>query len=129
MLFGLADLVGFVGVSFDDLVELRARPGVLRLPRFAYRRSACAFDERVAADIAHSDFRIFNLRMDQFDELLAPFFGQRRDIDANLLSVIVGLHAEIGFENRFFDQSKGAAVLRLDDEQAGFRRGDAGELN
>ena len=62
------------------------------------------------------------------DDLLAAFFRQLGDGNADHLAVITRRETEVGFENRFFDLGHGIAIKRLDDQQPGLRSAQRGKL-
>lgn len=61
-------------------------------------------------------------------ELLAPFFRQRRNVDADEFAVVLWRHAEVGFEDGTLDVADGGFVEGLDGERAGVSGVDVADL-
>ena len=69
--------------------------------------------DAVAADVAQRNLALFSVFCGQLAELLAAILGERRDVDANQLTVVVAGETEIAHADRLLDQVERAAVKRL----------------
>ena len=65
---------------------------------------------------------------DDLVEFLAALLVELRDGDADDFAVHNRIDAEFGFLNRFVNRHDKARVPRLDDDEARFRRRDAGQF-
>lgn len=82
----------------------------------------------VAAHVAHGDLGVFAVLAGDLDQLLAAFFGQRRNGDADNLAVIDRSEAEVGLQNGLFHSGECAAVPGLNGDCPTVRHGDGGQL-
>ena len=84
--------------------------------------------ERIAADIAESDLGLLAGLGNALDELLAALLGQRREVQTDLLAVVLRIDAEVGHLNGLFDSLEHRAVPRLDGQRTRVGRGDGCNL-
>src|SRR5258708_11228368 len=74
--------------------------------------------ERIAPAIAHGDARLLSALVDLLDELFAAILGQLRQNQANHLTVIGRVDAQVGLLDRFFNRTKHAPTPRLTEDHA-----------
>ena len=70
--------------------------------------------DAIAADVAKGHLPFFRIFGGQLAELLAPFFGEGRHVDADDLAVVVGGEAQFAHGDRLFNRAQGTDVERLD---------------
>ena len=82
----------------------------------------------VAAQVADLDPGLFHPLVDDSDEVLATFLGQRRDVEPDDRPVDVGHQPDVALGDRLLDGAEDAAVPGLDDDLVRLRDGDPGQL-
>lgn len=83
---------------------------------------------RVAAYIADADASRFGFAFDLLDQLFAALFGQRRNVQADVLAVVRRGQSDVRHQNGFFDCADQVLLPRLDQHRTCIGDGDAGHL-
>src|SRR5450631_1371598 len=82
----------------------------------------------MAANVADCDPRLFGFAARQFDVVATALFGELWNADADHVSVVGRIHAEIGIANRFLDRAQRSLVVGADHDHARVGDGEAGQL-
>mgnify|MGYP003295068779 CR=1 FL=1 len=84
--------------------------------------------DRVAADVADGDLAALGILVDLLDELLAALLGELREVQADRLTVVLRVDAEVRLLNGALDEFEGAAVPRGDEQLTRVGRTDGRDL-
>lgn len=82
----------------------------------------------IAAGVADADFGVFTDAFGLFDEFLAALFGERRHVDADDFTVVVGIESEVGVHDGLLDGGEHGFFPRLHGDGAGVGDGDVRHL-
>ena len=72
----------------------------------------------IAADVAERNLCLLTGLGNALDKLLTALLGQRREVQTNLLAVVLRVDAEVGDLDRLLDGLEHRAVPRLDGQRA-----------
>src|SRR5688500_7237563 len=89
LLLGLANLVCLVDILLGKDFELLVGTTLVVLGDLLLRHQALSRLEGIPADVSNRNLALLNVGMHLLDHLLASFFGQRRNGNADQLAVVV----------------------------------------
>ena len=77
-----------------------------------------------AASVADAHFGFFAFRFRVLHQLLTALLGERRNIEANHLTIVFGSDAHIGVHNRLFNDAEHALIPRGNHDRARIGHGN-----
>src|SRR5699024_623914 len=123
-----AQIVDLVRVVISQVLQVPFRPGDLVLADLAVLTQLVQGFLGLAAHTTNGDLGVLALALDRLDHLLAALLGQLWNHHANELSVIAGIHPQIGVTDGTLDGPELAEVIRFDDRHTSLRNVDARQL-
>jgi hypothetical protein len=88
LLLLLQDLIHFLHVLIGELLNLGFVFAQVVFRQFGFFLKTFEFVVGLAANRSERDLRVFTVLLAQFDQILAPFFAERRNRDADDLPVV-----------------------------------------